>query len=99
MQDTTREMPNCRYCGHPGAYDSGFSVECPNFDCDHYSQRQRAVHLKQEKKWHQTQKLLKEYVEETDIPEATDEELTDPDITPTYRWGIKLPYIDNPETD
>jgi len=83
-------MTDCRYCGHPGAYDTGFTVECPNFDCDHYSQEQRAIHLRQEKKWHQTEKLLQEYLEE-----PSDEELTDPDITPTYRWGIKLPYVED----
>lgn len=30
----------CRYCGTEGAYDSGFTVECPNEDCDHFSQKQ-----------------------------------------------------------
>ena len=79
-------MPDCRYCGYPGAYDTGFTVECPNFDCDHYSKEQRAIYLKEGKKWTKTQKLLEEY-----LAEPSDEELTDPDITPTYRWGISIP--------
>jgi len=29
-------MTDCRYCGHPGAYDSGFSVECLNKTCSYY---------------------------------------------------------------
>lgn len=29
-------MTDCRYCGHSGAYDSGFSVECINKTCSSY---------------------------------------------------------------
>lgn len=82
-------MPDCRYCKHPGAYDTGFTVECPNPECDHYSQEQRAL---TDEKWGHTKKLLEEYLS------PSDEELTDPDITPTYRWGISIP-LDAPETD
>lgn len=81
-------MTDCRYCGHEGAYDSGFSVECPNFDCGHYSQKQRSAFLKNDPKWQNTQRLLSEYI---------DEEPTDPDKTPTYHWGIDSPLIDDPE--
>lgn len=81
-------MPNCRYCGHPGAYDSGFSVECPSFECNHYSSDQRKVFLSEKKKWEQTQRLLEEYLD--------DEEATDPDITPTYHFGITN-LFPNPE--
>lgn len=72
-------MPKCRYCGHPEAYDSGFSVECPSFECDHYSSDQRKIFLADKKKWEQTQLLLEEYLDNT---------VTDDDITPTYHFGI-----------
>jgi len=81
-------MPDCRYCGHEGAYDTGFTVECPNFDCDHYSQQQRSTYLRNDPKWQNTQRLLSEYM---------DEESTDPDKTPTYHWGIDSPLINEPE--
>lgn len=29
-------MTPCRYCGTPGAYDSGLTVECVNPRCEHY---------------------------------------------------------------
>lgn len=72
-------MPDCRYCGHPGSYDSGFTVECPSFECEHYSPTQRKLFLTDKKKWEQTQMLLEEYL---------DNESTDGDITPTYHFGI-----------
>lgn len=78
-------MPDCRYCGHEGAYDTGFSVECANFDCEWYSQKQRSAFLKNDPKWQNTQRLLSEYM---------DEESTDPDITPTYHWGLDSPLVD-----
>ena len=82
-------MPDCRYCGQEGAYDSGFTVECPNFECDHYSQSQRKEYVKEKTKWENTQKLLEEYL--------LDDEATDPDITPTYHWGIQKGLFTDPE--
>ena len=81
-------MPDCRYCGHKGAYDSGFTVECPSFECDHYSSDQRKIFLSEKKKWEQTQMLLEEYL---------DNKVTDGDITPTYHWGIDSPLVVDPE--
>jgi len=75
-------MPDCRYCGEPEAYDSGFTVECCNYECDHYSEDQRILRadkaLEQVER-EQREKFLKEYL---------GEESTDPDITPTFHWGI-----------
>ena len=76
----------CRYCGHPGAYDSGFSVECPNINCEHFSLEQRKAHMK----WAKTNRLLEDYLKENK---------TDEDITPTYNWGIRLPLDDFDEDD
>ena len=81
-------MPDCRYCGHEGAYDTGFSVECPNTDCEWYSQVQLREYKKSDKKWQYTQRLLSEYM---------DEESTYPDKTPTYHWGLDSPLIDKGE--
>lgn len=33
-------MTDCRFCGTPGAYDSGFTVECSNQNCRAFSQKQ-----------------------------------------------------------
>ena len=36
-------MTDCRFCGTPGAYDSGFSVECANPSCSMFSQKQADI--------------------------------------------------------
>lgn len=79
-------MTSCRYCGHDGAYDSGFTVECPNSECEHFSEEQSRRHTK----WSKTNKLLEDYIKEN----PTESTSTDPDITPTYHWGITLPLDD-----
>jgi hypothetical protein len=74
-------MPDCRYCGEPGAYDTGFTVECCNHECDHYNEDQRILRADNALKKieeEEREKFLKEYLNED----------TDPDITPTYHWGI-----------
>lgn len=84
-------MTNCRYCGHPGAYDTGFSIECPSPKCEHFSKEQRRIY----QKWNKTNKLLEEYCKENPTTEEiSDEEATDPDITPVYHWGLGMPWVD-----
>jgi hypothetical protein len=75
-------MPDCRYCGEPEAYDTGFTVECCNHKCDHYSEDQRILRADKALKKieeEEREKFLKEYL---------NEDQTDPDITPTFHWGI-----------
>lgn len=40
-------MSKCPSCGHDGAYNSGFTVECPNEKCMHYSKEQAALWRKE----------------------------------------------------
>ena len=77
-------MPKCRYCGEPEAYDSGFTVECCNINCDHYCEEQRLKRAYSTVEKLQRQALLEEYLNET----------SDPDKTPTYHWGLDSPLID-----
>jgi hypothetical protein len=72
-------MPDCRFCGEPEAYDSGFTVECCNYECDHYNEDQRIRRADKALEKLQREQFLKEYLSE---------ESTDPDITPTFHWGI-----------
>ena len=84
-------MPKCRYCGEPGAYDSGFTVECCNYECDHYNEDQRIRRADKALERLQREQFLKEYL---DIDEHAK---TDPDITPTYKWGITSVLWPDPE--
>jgi hypothetical protein len=68
-------MPDCRYCGEPGAYDSGFTVECCNKACEWYHHPQLYRRIEEDGR----RELLRKYLSE---------ESTDPDITPTFHWGI-----------
>jgi len=36
-------MTDCRFCGTPGAYDSGFTVECSNQACRAFSPKQASL--------------------------------------------------------
>jgi len=83
-------MPKCRYCGEPEAYDSGFTVECCNIDCDHYNEEQRLKRAYSTVEKLQREAFLKEYLKE---------ESTDPDITPTFHWGIDSTLNDDLSED
>ena len=83
-------MPKCRYCGEPGAYDSGFTVECCNVDCNHYNEEQRLKRAYDTVEKLQREAYLKEYL---------DDEATDPDITPTFHWGIDKTILDGLDED
>lgn len=44
-------MSNCPSCGSSDAYNSGFTVECINKACEHFSQKQRDLVLHDDDDW------------------------------------------------
>jgi hypothetical protein len=68
-------------CGAEGAYNSGFTIECPNPQCQWYCEEQRLRRAEESM----------QRMEDLATRKFLSEPASDPDKTPVYNFGFTLP--------
>lgn len=83
-------MTQCPYCKEYGAYVGAITVECPNTDCDFYSEEQRLARAEKilQAFERNEEELIGFFPEEDDAVAADSDAATDPDKTPVLPWGF-----------